>query len=127
MSWKFKGVSSAASWRETVPTVLTFRFNLSGSRINFTASNQYIPESYQLAEKSIDIGSSLSVLSIDFTNFFSLILAANPFAIMILSVLLGGLCGNYLNLKIFSSRVLAIITSLLVIFVASRMGFRIFF
>ena len=46
---------------------------------------------------------------------------------LFLSVLLGGLCGNYLNLKIFSSRVLAIITSLLVIFVASRMGFRIFF
>ena len=46
---------------------------------------------------------------------------------LFLSVLLGGLGGNYLNLKIFSSRVLAIITSLLVIFVASRMGFRIFF
>jgi len=46
---------------------------------------------------------------------------------LFLSVLLGGLYGNYLNLKIFSSRVLAIITSLLVIFVASRMGFRIFF
>ena len=46
---------------------------------------------------------------------------------LFLSVLLGGLCGNYLNFKIFSSRVLAIITSLLVIFVASRMGFRIFF
>ena len=41
-------------------------------------------------------------------------------------VLIGGLFGNYLNLKIFTSRVLAIITSLLVIFVSIRMGIRIF-
>ena len=43
-----------------------------------------------------------------------------------LSVLIGGFLGNYLNLKIFSNRILALITSLLVIFVAIRMGFRIF-
>ena len=42
------------------------------------------------------------------------------------SVFLGGLLGNYLNLKIFSSRILAFITSLLVLFVAVRMGFKIF-
>ena len=41
-------------------------------------------------------------------------------------VLIGGLFGNYLNLKIFSSRILALITSLLVIFVAIRMGLKIF-
>ena len=46
---------------------------------------------------------------------------------LFLSVLVGGLIGNYLNLKIFSNRVLALITSLLVIFVAARMAFRIFF
>tara|TARA_B100001063_G_scaffold123782_1_gene115492 strand:- start:492 stop:1238 length:747 start_codon:yes stop_codon:yes gene_type:complete len=40
-------------------------------------------------------------------------------------VLLGGLIGNYLNLKIFSNRTLALITSLLVILVAFRMGFKI--
>ena len=45
---------------------------------------------------------------------------------LFLVVLLGGLLGNYLSLKIFSSRLLAIITSILVIFVAIRMGFRIF-
>ena len=45
---------------------------------------------------------------------------------LFISVLIGGLFGNYLNLKIFSNRVLAIITSTLVIFVAIRMGFRIF-
>ena len=46
---------------------------------------------------------------------------------LFLSVLLGGLIGNYLNLKIFSNRALTIMTSLLVIFVSVRMGFKIFF
>ena len=45
---------------------------------------------------------------------------------LFISVLIGGLFGNYLNLTILSNRVLAIITSTLVIFVAIRMGFRIF-
>ena len=44
-----------------------------------------------------------------------------------LSVLIGGHLGNYLNLKIFSNRLLAILTSLLVIFVAFRMGLKILF
>ena len=43
------------------------------------------------------------------------------------AVLIGGLIGNYLNLKILSNRTLAIITSLLVIFVALRMFLKIFF
>ena len=46
---------------------------------------------------------------------------------LFLSVLIGGLIGNYLNLKIFSNRVLALFTSFLVIFVAIRMAFKIFF
>ena len=46
---------------------------------------------------------------------------------LFLSVLLGGLIGNYLNLKIFSNRALTIMTSSLVIFVSVRMGFKIFF
>ena len=45
---------------------------------------------------------------------------------LFLTVLIGGLFGNYLNLKIFSNRVLALITSLLVIFVAIRMAYKIF-
>ena len=45
---------------------------------------------------------------------------------LFLVVLIGGLFGNYLNLKIFSSRILALVTSLLVIFVAIRMGLKIF-
>ena len=45
---------------------------------------------------------------------------------LFLSVFIGGLLGNYLNLKIFSSRIMALTTSLLVLFVAIRMGFKIF-
>jgi len=45
---------------------------------------------------------------------------------LFLIVLIGGLFGNYLNLKIFSNRVLALMTSFLVIFVAFRMAFKIF-
>ncbi len=46
---------------------------------------------------------------------------------LFLSVLIGGLFGNYLNLKIFNSRTLALVTSFLVIFVSVRMGLKIFF
>ena len=41
-------------------------------------------------------------------------------------VLLGGQIGNFLNLKIFSNRLLAIITSGLVLFVAIRIGLKIY-
>jgi len=41
-------------------------------------------------------------------------------------VLIGGQIGNYLNLKIFPTRLLALVTSFLVLFVAFRMGFRFF-
>ena len=43
---------------------------------------------------------------------------------LFLSVLVGGLVGNYLNLKIFSNRTLTILTSLLVIFVSIRIGIK---
>ena len=39
-------------------------------------------------------------------------------------VLIGGQIGNFLNIKFLSNKTLAIITSLLVIFVAIRVGFR---
>jgi len=45
---------------------------------------------------------------------------------LFIAVLAGGLIGNFLNLKILSSRTLALITSLLVIFIAIRMGYKIF-
>ena len=51
----------------------------------------------------------------EFLNFWPLFVA----------VLIGGQIGNFLNIKFLSNKTLAIITSLLVIFVAIRMGFRI--
>ena len=42
-------------------------------------------------------------------------------------VLIGGQVGNFLNLKIFPTRILTLVTAFLVLFVAIRMGFRIFF
>ena len=45
---------------------------------------------------------------------------------LLLAVLIGGQVGNFLNLKIFPTRILAFITAILVIFVAIRMGFKIF-
>ena len=44
---------------------------------------------------------------------------------LLLAVLIGGQIGNFLNLKIFSSRTLALITASLVLFVALRMGIKV--
>tara|TARA_B100000029_G_scaffold104023_1_gene94533 strand:- start:1346 stop:2092 length:747 start_codon:yes stop_codon:yes gene_type:complete len=55
-----------------------------------------------------------SILS-EITNYWYLLLV----------VFLGGQIGNYLNLKIFPTRILALITAFLVIFVAFRMGIKI--
>ena len=43
---------------------------------------------------------------------------------LFIAVLIGGQIGSFLNIKFLSNKVLAIMTSLLVIFVAIRMGFR---
>jgi len=51
----------------------------------------------------------------EFLNFWPLFLA----------VFIGGQIGNFLNIKFLSNKTLVLITSLLVIFVAIRMGFRI--
>ena len=45
---------------------------------------------------------------------------------LLLAVLVGGQLGNFLNLKIFPTRILALLTASLVLFVAIRMGIRIF-
>jgi uncharacterized protein len=50
----------------------------------------------------------------EFLNFWPLFIA----------VLIGGQIGNFLNIKFLSNKTLTLITSLLVIFVAIRMGFR---
>ena len=43
---------------------------------------------------------------------------------LFLAVLVGGQIGNFLNIKLFSNKILAVLTSFLVIFVALRMGLR---
>ena len=45
---------------------------------------------------------------------------------LLVAVLIGGQLGNFLNLKIFPTRILALVTAILVTFVATRMGFKIF-
>jgi len=45
---------------------------------------------------------------------------------LLVAVLIGGQLGNFLNLRIFPTRILAFVTAILVIFVAVRMGFKIF-
>ena len=45
---------------------------------------------------------------------------------LFIAVLIGGQTGNFLNLKMFPTRILALVTALLVLFVAIRMGARFF-
>ena len=45
---------------------------------------------------------------------------------LLLAVLIGGQLGNFLNLKIFPTKILAFLTALLVLFVSVRMGLKIF-
>ena len=45
---------------------------------------------------------------------------------LFLAVFVGGQIGNYLSIKIIPTRILAMITSVLVIAVALRIGFKIF-
>jgi len=57
-----------------------------------------------------------SVVFSDISNYWYLFLA----------VIIGGQIGNFLNLKIFPTKILALVTSLLVLFVAIRMGIKLF-
>ena len=41
-----------------------------------------------------------------------------------LAVIIGGQIGNFLNLKVFPTKILALLTAVLVIFVAIRMGLK---
>ena len=43
---------------------------------------------------------------------------------LLVAVFVGGQIGNFLNLKIFSARILALVTACLVLFVAARIGIR---
>ena len=44
--------------------------------------------------------------------------------VLLLAVIIGGQLGNFLNLKVFSTKILALLTAILVIFVAIRMGLK---
>jgi len=45
---------------------------------------------------------------------------------LLVAVLIGGQIGNFLNLKVFPTRILGLITSCLVLFVAIRMAYKLF-
>ena len=71
-------------------TLLAITFALIiGSGINYEVNNKPILFTSEILNENVDLSSSLSVLAIDLTNFIDLVLDANPFAIMILSLLLG--------------------------------------
>ena len=82
--------------------------------------------------KNIVTNASLFILINSISGIFGQLFKENiineilPYWPLFFAVLVGGLFGNFLNLKIFSNRILALITSLLVIFVAARMGLKIF-
>ena len=44
--------------------------------------------------------------------------------VLLLAVIIGGQLGNFLNLKVFSTKILALLTAALVIFVAIRIGLK---
>ena len=44
--------------------------------------------------------------------------------VLLLAVIIGGQFGNFLNLKLFSTKILTLLTAVLVIFVAIRMGLK---
>jgi len=46
--------------------------------------------------------------------------------LLLLTVLIGGQVGNFLNLKVFPARILALVTALLVLFVATRIAYKLF-
>ena len=82
--------------------------------------------------KNIITTASLFILINSISGIFGQLTKENIFGELMsylplfIAVMFGGLLGNFLNLKIFSSRALALITSILVIFVAIRIGFKIF-
>ena len=82
--------------------------------------------------KNIATSASLFILINSISGIFGQLSKENIFNEVLLywplffAVIIGGFLGNFLNLKIFSSRVLVLITSVLVIFVAARMGYGIF-
>jgi len=82
--------------------------------------------------KQIAIAASLFILINSISGFLGQIqkldnlLQLQPYFYLLLAVLLGGQLGNFLNIKILKPHILAILTSILVIFVALSLGLKIF-
>ena len=68
---------------------------------------------------------SISGLAGQFTKSSTIDEVYNYWPLFLL-VLLGGQLGNFLNLKVFPNRMLVLVTSVLVLFVAIRMGLKLF-
>jgi len=68
---------------------------------------------------------SLSGIAGQLTKNWVLILIPH-YWLLLLTVLIGGQVGNFLNLKIFPARILALVTALLVLFVAIRIAYILF-
>jgi len=83
------------------------------------------PKNITTAASLFILINSISALFGQFTKS-SVINEVYNYWLLFLLVLLGGQLGNFLNLKIFPARALALITALLVIFVAIRMGLKLF-
>jgi hypothetical protein len=78
------------------------------------------------------MAASLFILINSISGFFGQIqkldsfLQLQPYFYLFLAVLLGGQIGNILNIKILKPHILAILTSILVIFVAINLSLKIF-
>ncbi len=56
----------------------------------------------------------------------NILLEVQNYWYLLIAVLIGGQIGNFLNLKIFPARILALVTAILVLFVVIRIGFNFF-
>ena len=56
----------------------------------------------------------------------SILTEVQDYFYLLIAVLIGGQIGNYLNLKIFTNRLLALLTAGLVLFVAIKLGLKLF-
>jgi uncharacterized membrane protein YfcA len=79
--------------------------------------------------KQIVVGASLFILINSIVGQIQKLdnlLQLQPYFYLLLAVLLGGQLGNFLNIKILKPHILAILTSILVLFVALSLGLKIF-
>ena len=61
-----------------------------------------------------------------FQNSIDVLEEISTYWYLLFAAFIGGQIGNFLNLKIFPARILALVTATLVLFVALRMAIRLF-